>query len=805
MDINKKFPLISRFMLFGFLPLFLLTAIGYYKYFVLPVPPYASSVIYEATGNNTQIQRNDFGIVDITANTQQDMYFATGYAHAQDRMWQLEIQRRTARGELAEVLGQGGVEMDIWMRSLRIYDSTENIEQILSADALASLKAYRDGINQWLSEQHQLPVEFTLLGFQPEPWAVRDSLAWIKVFALNLSVNFYQEMQRYVAIKNLSPKLASLIFKDLKQDNRKKEDLMLLQFNIDASLLSNYRTQGLKFGGENAGSNAWVVSGEHTESGSAILANDPHLQLSTPSLWYIINQKYQSQEISGFSLIGLPIVIFGKNDSIAWGATSMQADVQDLTMETLKPDEPNKYLYGSQWLELEKSHQQIKIKQAFPSSIRASLQPEQIVIRSTKRGVLISDIFSESDFSGSLMWNANVDKDTSYEAFYRLNYAKNWQEFRNALKFHISPALNIFYIDKLDNIGMQGAGKIPIRKQGRGNLPVFLDDGETNWSGTIPFDEMPSEFNPERGYIVNANNKVESRELSHFISYDFASPERANRITQLITEKISSGEKIALDYVADMQTDVKDLSVQRLYRLLHQIKVESPRLQAIINALQDWDFQADASSVQAAIFYMWTKNVRNRILEGEISSNSIRPNETADLQSIIGRVSHDDLADLLANANQFCDTTKKLDSLHCGDAILSSLRDTDTELTILFGKDIRDWKWGRLQETEFNHTPLSQINLVKNYFGRIISDDGSPHTVDLAVGHFIDKKGFKKMLGSTFRQVISFESDKTVHRLMMGTGQSGHVASKNYGDMMPKFLNGDLIEISPLKQAMFIK
>lgn len=800
MALFKYFPVLSRVLFFCLLPLLIVAAIAGYNLVHRALPSTEEAVSLTWKGAVVTLERGIHGISFMEGENVQSVHFAMGYAHAQDRLWQLELQRRLSQGTLSELFGKSAVEQDIWMRTLGIYHAAERSMPYLSEDALSSLEAYAAGINAWLGEGHQLPIEFSVFGLQPAAWKKVDSLAWIKVFALNLASNYNSELQAFASLKYLSPEKRVTFFpelsisEELSYQQPSKMDLKRELSTLFAK--SEALSETYKIGRPNAGSNAWVVSGKYTDTGLPILASDPHLGLQLPSLWYAVRQKSPDFSLSGMSLVGLPVVIFGQNNHIAWGGTNMMADVQDSYIETINPNNPRQYWSDNGWTDFAIHEEIIKVKADFPSNLRPNLEPIKVMIRETERGPLVSDNESASDMPLSLRWTALDNDDTSYDSFYQINFATNWDEFTQALAYHKAPALNMLYADSAGNIGFQGIGAIPVRSQGTGALPVPVASG-SSWLGYIPFEHMPRQFNPKVGYLLNANNQNFDEDYPYFISHHFANPARAKRIEALLTSQINAKKSIDADFMQKMQTDVVDLSVTELLTVFQQVEVTDKRQLQAINQLRQWQGSADSDSVGATLYYSWYRQLHKFMFADELQGVWNRTVESQVLQSLSYRVSPRDLAVLIDGDSSWCDDVKTSVPEQCQDILQNSLAAMLDEMTSLLGDDISSWAWGEIHHVLYQHQPFSEINGVRSLFERRYATKGSANTLNVAAGGFDDKKGYRKDFGAGFRQVISFSKAGATHYLMNTTGQSGQVGSKFYDDMATMFEAGQYISITP--------
>ncbi|MAA93334.1 MAG: penicillin amidase [Rheinheimera sp.] len=743
---------------------------------------------------NISIERDDNGTVYIKAPKDDLVFFGMGLAHAQDRLWQLELQRRIAQGRLSELFGASSVSVDAQMRTLGLYDAAKSAWASLSPQAKSSLIAYSAGINSWLEKTDGLPPEFYIFDITPEPWTPIDSLAWSKVFALHLSDSMWSELSRFMAKSYLNDDQLSEFFANYSQDstlNVAQSGNSTVKNFAAISQLHDVLKQHFIVGSPYVGSNAWVVSGKLTDNGQALLGNDPHLGLQIPSLWYMASLTGERINAVGMTLVGLPVIIFGRNQKVAWGGTNLMADVQDLYFEQVKLNNPKQYLNNGQWLEFKTRKEYIKVRPEFPVVLREAVKPVEIRIRETVRGPVISDAFGLSDQPISLRWTALDDKDTSYEAFLKLNYVSDWGSFKSALSHYVAPNLNFLYIDVRGNIGYLGAGKIPIREKGRGNMPVHGGSSDYFWRGYVPFEQWPQSYNPPEGFIVSANNKLVGDDYPFHISDDWAPPARANRIEQMLSKEIAAGRKISLDYVKTMQTDTLSLGAKRLLDLLKTMPMETEQQHEALQFIKNWDGDMAADSIAASIFYSWTRHLRIAIYKDAFKADYGRVADSGLLRRIYLNTTYDQILAALTPGSAFwCENNNSILVEDCSMVVRQALNDAIKELSKLAGADMNDWAWGEINTGVYAHNPFSRINLFKKIFERRVAAAGGPNTVNVSSSVFRDAEGYEQTFGAGFRQIMRIGDQGVEHFYMNSTGQSGNVFSQHYDDMVELFSQG---------------
>jgi penicillin G amidase len=781
----KSYPLLSRFLLFVVIPVSA-ALIGGLLYMRGSLPVAGGRVIKAGVSQPVELTRDENGVVVVNAQTDRDAFFAIGFAHAQDRMWQLELERRIAAGRLSEVFGRSAISQDAWMRALGLYEAAEQSWSRLSPEARASLTAYAAGINAWLAQDYVLPPEFIALGVRPEPWREVDSLAWSKVFALDLSNNMSSETSNMIASQYLSKEQMVDLLGYTQSDLSAAAPRSVMNEQLAAGLLgfSERLERELKIGGRYVGSNAWVVSGRLMQGGQATLANDPHLGVQMPSPWYVARLKGDRLNVSGMMLVGLPIVIFGQNGDIAWGGTNLMADVQDLYIEQPNPANPTQYKRPDGWVSFDVRSEAINVRADFPASFRAPVEPVKIQFRRTVDGPVISDIIGTFDQPVALKWTALDPDDVSYESFLRVNYAHDWETFKDSFQTYVAPALNMVYADKSNNIGSIGVGRVPVRSKGEGRVPVPAWTNEYRWTGYIPFKDWPQRFNPEEGYIVSANNSPVGPDYPYFISANWAPPNRARRIEQLLQEKVSRREQISFDYIGQMQGDTVDLSVRGLLDYLRRVPSNGAEQQQALGYLQNWDGNMSRDSQGAAIFFVWARYLREELFQTTLKDSWNKKKQSAEMTRIVSDTSYDQILHALAEQpSTWCGGA----GASCAPQLSRSLDAAISELKKLRGSDMDSWRWGDIHHTFYAHMPFSSVRWLASVFERKLPNGGSPDTINVANAIYKRAEGYDQTLSAGFRQIIQVGGPSTRHMYMNSTGQSGNVLSAHYDDMVKPF------------------
>lgn len=790
---GKRNRLLKRGILFVFLPC-IVAGIYLYLHLQSSLPPLEGEFRVDGITHTVSIVRDERGIPTVLAQNDRDAYFSMGYLHAQDRLWQLEFQRRLAYGELSEVFGYKLLEQDRWMRTLGLKYSAQSAWQGLSPQAQESLLAYSAGINAWIEQQTSLPPEFQVLTITPRPWTPIDSLAWNKFFALSLAKNVRTEIDYYLARQTLSEKQLTSLFNQPNDTEQLASSESVAHAMLGLNQIQARLENEFAVGNKNIGSNAWVVSGKITSTQTPLLANDPHLGIQIPSLWYAANIQGDKLQVSGMTLVGLPLIIFGHNADIAWGGTNLMADVQDLYYEQINPDDSNQYLTEDGWKNFETRQEIIKVRAEKPALLRPLLKPIKHNVRVTQTGPIVSDLFGVFEQPISLSWIALKGQDTSYEALYQTSYATDWQSFSTALSAYVAPALNFLYADNAGNIGHLVAGRLPVRGKGEGMTILPAWKQEYQWLGEVRYKDMPKTLNPESGYLYQANNAVES---DFFISHDFASPTRSHRIEQLIQQKLASSGNITPSDMAEMQTDVTDLAAQQLVSILTAIQPENARQAEVMNRLVGWQGEMSTSSQAAAIFHVWMRHFRQQLIQRNLSEQWGTPAQQLQLNALSGYINLDAIPSILANDHDWCNNrTDGFQSINrCHILLLQTLDSAIEELDKFFGTNVDNWHWGELQSEFYRHNPFSEIKLMNVFFERKHSTGGSPNTLNVATAQFDKTEGYRKTFGAGFRFVIDLNQESVTLNFVNAIGQSGHFLSEHYDDMLEAFHQGKLFPI----------
>ncbi|GAB4212267.1 MAG: penicillin acylase family protein [Roseiflexaceae bacterium] len=726
-----------------------------------------------------EVLRDASGIPHIRGASEEDALMGLGYVHAQDRLWQMEFQRRIGNGRLSEVLGTTTRQTDIFLRTLGPHRAAARAWSTARPEERRAIEAYVRGINAFISTHHgrELPVEFTILGFEPEPWRPEDVIVWIKMMSWNLGGNWSDELLRAKLIAKIGPDKAAELLPAAAAD----DPLILppdsasagpgpqpvaapappVGERTSAGLLAVDQAirEGLGLGGHLIGSNNWVIGGARSASGKPILANDPHLGAQIPSIWYLAHLSGGAIDAIGATLPGLPGIVIGHNGRIAWGVTNTGPDVQDLFIERINGDTVE---YQGRQEPLTVLTETLKVKGEPDTALR---------VRVTRHGPLISDAIKDSDQALAFRWTALDDQDHTLAAFLAINRARNWQEFTAALSSYHAPMQNFVYADVDGNIGYYAPGALPIRAKGDGRVPVPGWTGEYDWSGYVPFEQLPHSYNPEQGFIVSANNRVAPDSYPYLIGSSFAAPYRALRITELVKAKPLN----TLDDVAAMQADVRSAHAALLLPLLLQATPADARSTRALELLRGWDGTMRGDSAAAAVYQAWYAHLPQHVFRDELGDELAESYEGDPVAIVLPTMLRDNAA--------WCDDTRTAGRDNCATTMGLALRDGLAEMAKLQGSDDPSaWRWDKVHIAMFPHNPFDNVPQLQPIFSRSIPNDGDRFTVDVAP----PRADYRQRHVASYRGIIDL-SDLDRSRFMHTVGQSGNPLSPHYSDLLERW------------------
>ncbi|MEV7955468.1 penicillin acylase family protein [Streptomyces sp. NPDC087532] len=841
-------------------------------------PQTTGSIKVDGLDGNVDVKRDSYGIPQLYADTDADLFRAQGFVQAQDRFWEMDVRRHMTAGRLSEMFGSGQVDTDSFLRTLGWRKvAQEEYDNVLSADTKKNLQAYADGVNAYLKgrDGKDISVEYAALGltndYKPDEWTPVDSVAWLKAMAWDLRGNMQDEIDRSLMTSRLDAKK----IEDLYPPYPYKKHKPIVEGGAISSVTGKFdpaatpspsdlgsdTVQGATEGvntqlaslsdtldqipallgpnGNGIGSNSWVVSGKYTTTGKPLLANDPHLAPQLPSLWYQmglhcreISAKCQ-YDTAGYTFSGMPGVIIGHNQDIAWGFTNLGADVTDLFLEKVSGDG---YLYDGKIKPFTTREETIKV---------AGGKSRQITVRETNNGPLVSDRSSELETVGqkapvgnsapdradgyavALKWTA-LEPGKSMDAVFELNRAKDFKSFRAAAEHFEVPSQNLIYADTKNNIGYQAPGKIPVRLQGDGTMPSPGWSSEYGWKkDPIPFDELPYEHNPERGYIVTANQPVIDEKYPHLLTKDWGYGTRSQRINDLIQSKIKGGGKISTEDMQKMQMDNTSEIAALLVPELMKINISDKSVREAQKLLEGWDYTQESDSAAAAYFNAVWRNIlklafgnklpKEMRVKGEClnvpradssgpvdeqgklvrecgrrDADTAQPDGGDRWYQVVANLMDDPNSDWWKSPRSGRDTaTENRDQLFA-----RAMTDARWELTAKLGKDITTWSWGRLHQLTLKNQTLGTEGpgLLQRVLNRGPWNIGGGEAAVNATG-WNAAGGYDVVWVPSMRMVVNV-GDWDKSRWINLTGASGHAFAAHYTDQTDKWVKGELLDWS---------
>jgi penicillin G amidase len=727
---------------------------------------------------SVRVQRDRWGVAHIYAQNEHDLFFAQGFVVAQDRLFQMALWKRSGEGRLAEILGPGFVQRDVNARLLRYRGDMEAEYKSYAPDTKEILEAFTSGINVYIDEIQKpggpgLPIEFQLAGFKPEPWKPQDCLN--RLAAYSMMGNASSELLHAQLVTLLGPEKASALFEfdpPVKLDPAPGIDFS----GISPALLKNLVGSDVPLHFPETpvqGSNDWTISGSLTASGKPLLANDPHRVIAEPSLRYVVHLVAPGWDVIGAGEPGLPGVAVGHNQNIAWGFTIFGLDQQDFYLAQLNPADPDEYKTEQGWRRMQIKTETINVRGGSPVTVK---------LKFTRHGPVLWD---DGKRALSLRWIGAEPGTAGYLGSLSLDRAENWQQFEQSMARWKVPSENIVYADRDGNIGEHSTGLAPLRKNWTGLLPV-PESGGYEWSGFVSNADLPHAYNPSAGFVATANHKMIPKNYPYAVGFQWASPERFLRISEILSAAANSSHKLTTDDMEDLQNDVVSLPARELQGLLQHAARSAPDSTAKL--LLNWDCAVAADSAAAALYEFWVVELR------EALTKKLVPTEA---QNVIGMLSLRKTVEELSRpqAAVFGENPETArDAL-----LLETLRAAQQKIAAKLGPDPNVWSWGKLHHVSFFH-PLGRVvpgaNALFDHgpFPRL--GDGS--TVDAT---YFPATSYDQLAGASYREIFDL-SDWDNALAVNVPGQSGQPASPHYGDLLPLWLHGQYFPLRYTKQAI---
>jgi penicillin G amidase len=741
-----------------------------------------------------EIVRDRWGVPHIYAETEHDAWFAQGYVHAQDRLFQMEYTRRLARGTMAEAFGAAALEADRWSRVLGFWRAALGDLEQLTPDDRAALAAYAAGVNAYVADRrYRLPAEFTIVGHKPDPWQPEDTLGVLKVLAWALSQNWEGEVLRLQLLSALGPERAVELdpfYPAASPVAVPAEGHVSQQALAEAAgrLLAAYQQASQWFGqAATAGSNNWVIGPERTASRRPLLANDPHLTVSMPALWYQnhLEVKDSSLRVAGATFPGLPGIATGHNARIGWGLTAGRADTQDLYVEQRHPEQTTWFRYDGEWEGAQVFREEIRV--------RGETEPhvEEVVV--TRHGPLINSLLPAGPHESlpplALRWSGHTPG-TSLSGMLALQKARDWPSFRAALALVTEPSQNVVYADVAGNIGYQYVARVPRRRNGHGLLPSPGWTGAGEWDGWLPFDDLPHAFNPPQGYALSANNKPAPDDYPHFLGADWFPGYRAARIERLL----QSRPRFTVRDFQNMQTDVYSVQAESLQPYMILAEGVDMLERRIVRELETWNFFMEVDSFAAAAYQVMRIHLLDLVFGDKLGPlhrhfKGISFSNIFSASAFSGKASLT-LARLLEQEESWWYHDASTGQPRTRQQVLNlALKQTAVTLRDLIGQDPRKWAWGKVHQVEFNHL-FGRGRFLRAMFNRgQYPIGGDEDTVWMTASDLQMPFGLVRT-SATYRQVLDV-GDWDRSTAVLSTGQSGQPTSPHYADMIELWREGD--------------
>lgn len=749
-------------------------------------------------GAQVDIVRDANGIPHIYAKTIADAYFALGFVHAQDRLWQLEMNRRIAAGRVSEILGPDALNTDRFLRTLGVRRNAEKILTNLSSDTRTILDAYTKGVNAYLANRSgPLPPEFLLTAAPaPAPWEPADSIGWQTMMAWDLGGNWTQELLRMRLSQRLSLDQINEFLPPYPGDNPvKTKDYVQLYRELSGTTehLTKVSSIAPPSYVDGIGSNNWVVGSALSETGKPLLANDPHLGLSAPALWYFAHLSAPDLNVIGATLPGVPGVVLGRNNRIAWGFTNTAPDVQDLYIERVNPSNPQQYQTPQGWGDFVTRTETIKVKGRADVLIEISESRHGPVITGALPIVGRAGIDTKK-YVVAFAWTALRPDDMTLQAGIKLNRATNWQEFLEAAKDFGAPQQNVVYADVEGNIGFVAPARVPIRKPEndlKGLAPAPGWDSRYDWAGFIPFDQLPRQFNPASQRVVTANDKIVGPDYPYFLTSEWSLPYRARRINNLLDAQ----PKHSMASFARIQQDDVSLAAQELLPILRKTVPRSDRARQALNILTQWDGKMDVDHPEPLIFNAWMRAASWQIFADELGEDLMK--DYWEQRNV-----HQPMVNVLMDKNgqsRWCgDIAKHADAKPqtCGDVLSASLDTALADLEKRYGSDMKKWRWGTAHQAHSEHRPFTKVAPLAWMFDIQVPTPGDTYTVNVGRYNLRNQKNpFANHHAASLRALYDL-SDPENSRFIHSTGQSGNVLSPQYRDYVERWAK---VEYLPMK------
>ncbi len=770
-----------------FLLITLIAAVVFLRHLVVKsFPQTRGKIMLSVLQAPVDVIRDDYGVPHIRAQNEHDLMVAVGYVQAQDRLWQMDLMRRAGEGRLAEIFGKEALSTDLLFRTLDLRDLARKVRDQMHPEARQLLDDYAAGVNAFISSHRgKYPVEFDMLSYEPEPWSPEQSILISRLIAWELNLAWwtdltYGEIAAKVTpekLQEIMPAATDTLPVAVPRSALRKAFASLHGF-LDAGRA--YRSF-FRLGPIEAGSNAWVVDSSRSLSGKPLLANDPHLAMPAPSRWYEMHLTAPGWNVAGVSLAGLPLIVIGHNDRIAWGLTNAMLDDADFYIEKIDTARPDHYLYQGSSLPIEVREEKIMIR---PSDSML------VSVRSTRHGPIINDVHPvvrrrtdslRSAEPVAMRWTG-LDISDEVDGFRLMNRASGMHEFENGLREITVPGQVVLYADVEGNIASWTTGHVPIRGKGNPMLPLPGWTGEAEWRGYVPFDQLPRTVNPRSGTIASANQKMTDKNYPYYLSTLWEPPSRILRIRELLT----STERFTAEDFQQFQQDLVSVEARQLVRMVLQAyggtRTEDQDVTSALNYFQNWDYRFTRQDVATTIYHVFFVKLLQNIFRDEMGD------ELFSDFIYYGAIPHQVTAQLLAadSSAWFEDVTTGR-SLSRDDILRKSFGDALHELESTRGPEMKTWQWGELHTVTFHHPFGSRAPLDRVFNIGPFPIGGGESTVNLA--EELLTAPYAVFIGASMRQVVDLARPSGAWTVIT-SGESGQALNKHYDDQTSLWLNG---------------
>jgi penicillin G amidase len=736
-----------------------------------PLPQVSGTIEVDALQGRVRVRRDRWGVPHIEAEEREDLYFAQGYCHGQDRLFQMDFYRRVVEGRVSEIAGEEGLPVDRLMRTLGIRRVAERESTELDPALLPQLERFCAGVNQAAADAQALPFEMQILRQRFQPWRPVDILSLGKLLAFGLSTNWERELLRSDMLRELGPELTVRLDPVYPADNPVVDQTPFSGEGMPLVEQIDRVRRSIGLAAEASGSNNWAVSSERSATGAPLIAGDPHLPPSMPGIWYEVGLRHGGRFVRGASMPGMPGVYMGQNNDVCWTFTNVMADVQDLFVERIEGD---RYLFEDEWRPLETVREEIAVKGG---------QPVELEVRNTHHGPIVNEALGADEGEPlALAWQT-LSEATAFAGMFELLEIGSGAELVEKLEGHTSPASNLIWADRHGSIGYKLIGRLPRRRGGCPDLPKPGWTGEFEWEGTVPYEELPEVVDPESGFLVTANNRIVGDDYPHHITSEWLDGFRAKRIEQLL----EATEKHDLDSFEAIQTDNLSLPGLEAARRLSRLHPRGQRERSAIERLRSWDGNLDRETIAGTIYQAFLLRLAREVARAAIGDRDLcerwldRNDNGFTAHSTSPWRWHSHLMALWEEGDE------ELIGRPWDELVLEALAGALDDLGDRFGPDPEGWRWGRVHEMKFPH-PLGDANpLFDRLLNRRLRAGGAQETVSQIA--YDPNDPYNAVWAPSWRMVAD-PVDPDRSRWQTFTGQSGHPASPHYDDLQIDWLEG---------------